>query len=507
MRAGKVYMKFSDGVSKWVSTAGAAAAVKAGDGEVVPRVRMKVDGQGGPIVREFNGARVPMNWQDQGSVMAPDDSTQNTPVGQSLSTIAKNGMIETARMGVPMLASSFIPGVGALPALGRAAAFTGVGGLSNMGADAALGEDVNPQRAFSSAALGAAAGVPFEAAAVYAPKWAPRMVSDVLRPSPARQKELEAVATRQGTTRAPVDYDRAAQQLLAERTPSGGRVMPDAKGAKALEDMNDNTNKSVNDILDDLDAAGFKVRPGELAGGPEIRQLRANLAKRTDAREAISKLNAHLKEFMSSRVVQGVKGKPATGPVMSKKVTDQYGNPVQVSPGKPAVKAIRGREKPMTATRLGRQAPPPDEGEKAVWRRGASVVNKARAQGTSTDKNQEIGALVDDALARAAVRKLEGTGMTTADPERAGRRVGISELNDRLERRIPASQAVADHLRRSPVSIGERIGMMRGRLPFPDAAVLRMGYNATDPSFVRNTLSGARGLSGSVNELAEKNNK
>lgn len=499
--SGKVYMSDPTGkVSQWVD--GHEVDMFKKEGFKVLPVRLRQTSPTGNVVeRTFMSDRVPSVWKDSGSVseVPAGQEGESTPVGAAIGNNLKSAFIETGRAAVPAMASMMVPGVGALPALARLGVYTGVGGGSNMAADAMQGREIDPATSFTQAGVAGVSGLPFEAAANYLPKWAPRMVSDVLRPSASQQKAMEAVAKRQGTSPAEVDYDRAAQQLLAERTPSGGRVMPNKQGAAALESMNQQTNQSVNDILDMADASGFRVAPTQLVRSPEIAQLRRDLRKEVDGNERVAALTNRLKAFLESRATKGTPNTPATPP-KNTGLFDQHGNPIQ-TPGTPFKAGQPRQQKLYTARKLGAQEQPPNEGEKAVWRRGAATVNRARSQGTSTDKQLQIDALVDDALARAAVRHLEHTGFTTADPERAGQQIGVDELNQRLERRIPLEETVKEHLRRPPMSFGERIGLIRGRLPFPDAAVLRAAYGATNPGFVPQMMGGAAATRASIDAL------
>lgn len=497
---GKVFMEAPNGKRQWVDT-GEVQMFKDANFKVLP-VRLRHSDQNNNIVeRTFMSDRIPPVWRNgEGVSEVPSGQEgRSTPMSGVLANNAKAGAIDAVRTGVPAAASMMVPGVGAVPALARLGMYTGVGGATNMAADAMQGREADPQSAFTQSAVAGISALPFEAAANYLPKWAPRMVSDVLRPTPSQQKKMEAIAARQGGSLPEVDYDSAAQQLLSERTPSGGRVMPNKQGAAALQDMNSQTNASVNDILDAADANGFKVLPTQLVRSPEVLQLRRQLRKEVDGAERIAALNNRLKAFLASRSTKGTPNTPAVAPKPTG-VLDQYGNPI-MGQGSPFVAGQPRTQKPFSARRLGAQEASPNEGEKAVWRRGASTINKAREQGTSTDKQAQIDALVDDALAHAAVRHLEGTGHTVPDFESPGQTVGVDELNQRLERRIPLEETVKDHLRRPPMSFGERVGLIRGRLPFPDAAVLKAAYGATNPGFVPQMMTGGATTRASIDAL------
>jgi hypothetical protein len=136
-----------------------------------------------------------------------------------------------------------------------------------------------------------------------------------------------------------------------------------------------------------------------------------------------------------------------------------------------------------------------DVGQKQVWRREAAPINKARELGTSTDKVQGIEARVSDALARAAKRITEGLPYTTPDPENPAVQVGARELNARLERRIPMEAAIREFNMRPPLSVYERYGLLRGRLPISENAEGGLGLALSDPNYARDLLR-SRGVVG-----------
>lgn len=133
MSAGKVWMNFDDGTSGWVP-AGRVKEAQADGGVIAPRVKMKVNLAGGPVVREFSGARVPLNWQERGEVMEPGDTTQNTPVGRAFANMARELPRRFTTEALPSMATVATggalshPAIQALhPAVRALAATTGFG--------------------------------------------------------------------------------------------------------------------------------------------------------------------------------------------------------------------------------------------------------------------------------------------------------------------------------------------------------------------------------------------
>jgi hypothetical protein len=381
--------------------------------------------------------------------MAPEDMTQGQSFPQAMGTLARRGAGDVVAAAPQMLAS-MIPGAGLAPAVIRAGMVLGGGGLSEMAGQGVRGEEIDPTQAFSASGMSAAVGLPFEAGAALFPKAGPRILSDVLRPRGKRQMEAELVARRQSGApgRAPADYERLGRQMAAER------IRPSIEGEQTLIDKGAAVNQSVDDILDQATAAGHVVLPTTLARSPEIAALRKEAAKELNPAAAEKAINNILKAF------------------------------------------VRGRTSPMTPSELA--SPNPSRlGQKQVWRREANVINKAREAGTSTDKVQGMEARVSDALARAAKREVEGLPFTTADPENPSAQIGAGQLNERLEGRIPLEGAIRDFNMRPPLSVYERYGLLRGRLPISENWEGGIGLALSDPNYARDLLL-SRGVVGAA---------
>jgi len=382
--------------------------------------------------------------------------------------------------------------VGALPAAARFAAYMGANTPAEVGGQVIRNEPVDWQRAATSAGIGAAMGLPFEAGAALIPKLkvGEKMLADVLRPSPKQQKILERTEGRKTGKRTMADFERAGRKLAEER------LRPSRESAETLDREADAINLSVDDILEQATAAGVKILPTQLTRSPEIAQLRKELAKEMDPADARKALNSVLKAFVRGRSTPGTANTPAqpTG------ILDARGE----MGWRPFKRGEPARQKPITPSDLA--SPTEDVGQKQVWRREAAPINKAREQGTSTDRIQAMQARAADALARAAKRHVEGLPFTTQDPEAPGQ-VSARELNERLEGRIPLQEMLSDFNRRPPLSVFERYGLIRGRLPISENIEGGLGLAFSDPNYAKDLMRSQKWATSAAQDLTRRSTK
>jgi len=467
MRAGSVYMEFGDGTSAWVPAADVQGALNDPDpntrGKIVPKVRMKVDGPGGPIVREFPGNRVPFMWQDKGVVMREGDTTQGTPAARAFGNITAGSVGNTVR-GAGLMAPALIPGLTVPRALLRlvTGVFTGTAG--DMAGRAIEGQPFDPSGSLQYGAVTSAASAPFEAAATFLPRSAPGMMAESIRPTRSQQKAAERVAARQGGTPATPDYELLGRQALDEGVrPQHGRGGPNPKkGAAAqVQAKNESDMTAVQDIIDQAVAAGHQTFPSELARSQEVRDAIEQLRMQGAPKEDLAYARKWLSEFMRTRSVPGIPSRP-TG------LVNAQGEPIMT-------KKVPATQKPFDADRLNT--------EKKVWRDVSKPVLDARQRGEVAGNRQSVEAILHDALARAAKRKINNLPFTTADPLDPNAQIGVGDLHARVERRYPLEEALADYERRPKgTAMDQLYRMAHGRLLTPGTeGYLAQKFN--DPRF------------------------
>lgn len=165
--AGKVYVNFNDGSSAWLDSGSAAKAVANKDGRVASKVRMRVVTENGnTITRDFSGARVPPQWQDQGSVVEPGDAeVKDTSLLGSLANDVR-GSAASVLPTAGAMAPFAIPGAGFGPAAARVVAgfFTGAG--ADAGSRALSHMPQNPAASMTAGAINAGGQLVGEAAPV-----------------------------------------------------------------------------------------------------------------------------------------------------------------------------------------------------------------------------------------------------------------------------------------------------------------------------------------------------
>lgn len=458
-------MEFDDGTSGWVPAHNVSAA-RADGGKIAPRVRMKVDLGNGPIVRDFHGARVPFNWQDKGEVMAPDDSTQNTPFLQAEGNALRSATAGTIR-GAGQVAPAMIPGVGSGPAALRFIAGTGENALADMTARGVEGAPQNPAGSLAYGGFNALLNVPFEALSAMLPQHAPGMMSDAMRPPKVTQRKAQKVVGRQSGTPAAPDYERLGQQALGE----GVRPTRKGEGAATLESKMQADNATVEDILDEASKKGWSVTAPQLARSPEVREVFRQIRMEGDPKESLAIAKRWLRNFMEARLAsRGVPSRP-TGVLNSR-------GQMTHTQATPAV------SRKMSATGLNE--------EKVVWRRESSPVLKARDSGTPVGPQQSIEARLTDAVARAAKSRLDAIKLTRPDPENARRVIGVKESNARIERRKPLKEALEDfQTRPAPTRLEQLSRMLHGHLLSPETEGL-LAQIIHDPRFATQMRHTAR---------------
>lgn len=463
MRPGKVWMDFDDGTSGWVPASRVREA-QADGGKIAARVKMKVDLPGGPIVREFDGNKVPFNWQEKGEVMGPDDTTQGTSFPQAVGSNVRSAIAGLPRI-AGQSAAMMIPGVGMRAAALRALTTTGAAGAGDVLGRAIEGSPQDLGGSLGFGGMSAAWGLPFEAAAALLPKRAPGMMASSMKPSKSQQKAAQNVEARQSGQRAAPDYERLGKQALEE----GVRPTREGIDAELIRTKNETDNAIAEGILPVADARGFEVTAPELVRSPEVRAVMRDLSKQTNRKEALKEANAFLRSFMRDRASRAVQPRP-TG------VLDAQGNMRMTK----KVPAVPEKMRASGETGLNQQ--------KRTWRKEAAPVMKARANNavSGVGPQQSIQDRLSDALARAAKSRLDAITVRRPDPEdpTGTRHMGFKDFNERIERRIPLADALEDFQTRPNLTMGEGLmRLLRGHAPTQELEGL-LAQKFFDPRFI-----------------------
>jgi hypothetical protein len=458
MKAGKVFMMGPSGKPGWVDSKNVREYLKRPGYSVVPRVKMRVDAPGGPIVREFAGSRVPFNWQENGEVVDGSDTSTGTTPAEGFSNIAR-GSVAGAVRAAGQMAPLMVPGVGAGPAVLRAMYAFGGGTGGDVAARAIEG---SPQDLGGSASVGGMSalwGLPFEGASAMLPKHAPGMMAGVLRPTKTQQVAAENVAARQGGVAPQADYERLASQALGE----GVRPQRGGEGAAELRRRMDSDNLSVEDMIDEAGQMGIRITAPQLVRSAEVRDVMTKMRMEGAPKEDLAYARGWLSEFQRHRSVPGVKSKP-TGVLNSR-------GEMGMTKKQPAT------PNQMTPTKLNT--------EKRVWREESKPVLSARAKGNPVGPQQGIAARLSDAMSRAAKSRLDALPVSRPDPMGTGKAMGVRNLNERIERRIPLEDALQEYSRRVPQTKMETVArLFQGHL-LPRGAESWMAQFLHDPRFTQ----------------------